>query len=150
MPDSQFRIGVIGCGARGSGMLRHAAEDSHVKVTALYDPNRSTSLEAQRDHAPEAKVVDSVEQVVSRDDVDLVIVGSPDHAHREPAVAAFKHGKHVFCEKPLATTIEDCQAIWGAAQESGRQLIVGFVLRYAPFYQMIKQRLDQGDLGPIM
>ena len=150
MADSPFRVAAIGCGARGRSLLRHAAGAADVEIAALYDPNPQAALQAQREHAPDAAIVDGIEQVVSRDDVDLVIVGSPDHAHREPAVAAFEHGKHVFCEKPLATTAEDCRAIWSAAQAAERELIVGFVLRYAPFYRGIKERLDHGDLGPIM
>lgn len=149
MGDTPFRVGAIGCGARGRSLLRRAVAAGGVEVTALYDPDRPAALQAQREYAPAAAVVDGIDQVVSRGDVDLVIVASPDHAHRRPAVAAFEHGKHVFCEKPLATTAGDCRAIWDAAQASGRELIVGFVLRYAPFYRGIKERIDRGDLGPI-
>ena len=100
--------------------------------------------------APEAQVAADYREVVRREDVDLVLVCSPDHAHRAPAVAAFEHGKHVFCEKPMATTVADCQAIWEAARAAERHLIVGFVLRYAPFYREMKRRLERGDLGRLV
>ena len=150
MGSKCLRLGIIGCGERSRSLLRHSIGLDGVQITALYDPDPEAVLRIQREYASDAAVVDGMERVVCRDDVDLVIVGSPDNAHREPCVAAFEHGKHVFCEKPLATTVEDCRAIWNASRAANRELIVGFVLRYAPFYTAIKQRIDQGDIGSII
>ena len=149
MADSPFRVGAIGCGARGRSLLRHAARADDVEITALYDPSPQAALQAQREHAPDAAVVDGIDQVVSRDDVDLVIVGSPDHAHREPAVAAFEHGKHVFCEKPLATSPEAAQRMVDAAARHGVLLMEAMVFRYHPQTLRLRRLLDAGAIGDL-
>ena len=146
----ELRVGAVGCGARGRHVMARLQALGRTRITALYDPGPGTAERVRAELAAEAEVVAGYREVVERDDVDLVLVCSPDHAHREPAVAAFEHGKHVFCEKPMATTVADCQAIWDAARAADRHLFVGFVLRYAPFYLGIKARIDGGDLGRVV
>lgn len=83
-------------------------------------------------------------------DFSWVLIGSKNYLHKVHCVTAFEQGKHVFCEKPLATTLEDCVAIREAWQASGRLFSTGFVLRHASFYQKIKEILDSGKLGRIV
>ena len=146
----KLRVGAVGCGARGRHILQRMHATGRVRVTALYDPAAGAAGRVREELGADAALVGGYREVVERDDVDLVVVASPDHAHTEPAVAAFEHGKHVFCEKPMATTVADCQAIWDAARAADRHLFVGFVLRYAPFYLGIKERIDRGDLGQVV
>lgn len=147
---NELRVGAVGCGSRGRRIMERLQAIGRVRITALYDPADGAADRVRAQLAPEAQVTAGYQEVVQREDVDLVLVCSPDHAHRAPAVAAFEHGKHVFCEKPMATTLSECQAIWDAARAADRHLFVGFVLRYAPFYRGIKQRLDRGDLGRVV
>ena len=147
---TELRVGAVGCGARGRRVLERLSSLGRTRITALYDPLAAATAQVRAELAPQAHIAGSYQEVVRRDDVDLVLVCSPDHAHREPAVAAFEHGKHVFCEKPMATTAADCQAIWDAARAAQRHLIVGFVLRHAPFYRQIKRRIDSGALGRLV
>ena len=66
-------------------------------------------------------------------------------------VAAIEAGKHVVCEKPLATTLDDCEAIRAAARRSpGGIFFFGLVLRYSPFYRRVKQLLEDGEIGRIV
>ena len=143
-------VGVVGCGARGRRLLEQLQALGRTRITALYDPAPGSAERVRAELAPRARVAADYHEVVRRDDVELVLVCSPDHLHRAPAVAAFEHGKHVFCEKPMATTVADCQAIWEAARAAERHLLIGFVLRYAPFYREMKRRLDRGDLGRLV
>lgn len=143
-------IGLVGCGARGRRLAERLQALGRTRIAALYDPAPGSAERARAELAPRAAVAAGYREVVRRDDVDLVLVCSPNHVHRQPAVAAFEHGKHVFCEKPMATTVADCQAIWDAARAAGRHLIIGFVLRHAPFYREIKRRIDRGDLGRVV
>ena len=146
----ELRVGAVGCGARGRHILQRLQDTGRTRITALYDPAAGAAGRVREELGADAALVGGYREVVERDDVDLVVVASPDHAHTEPAVAAFEHGKHVFCEKPMATTVADCQAIWDAARAADRHLFVGFVLRYAPFYLGIKERIDRGDLGQVV
>ena len=143
-------VGLIGCGARGRRLLERLQDLGRTRTAALYDPDPGSAERARAELAPGAAVAAGYRELVRREDVDLVLVCSPNHAHRAPAVAAFEHGKHVFCEKPMATTVADCEAIRDAARAAGRHLIIGFVLRHAPFYREIKRRIDRGDLGRVV
>ena len=78
------------------------------------------------------------------------MVFSPNAFHKEHIIAAFEAGKHVFAEKPLATKIEDCQAIYDAHRKSGLTFATGFVLRYAPIYRKVKELIDAGAIGRIL
>jgi predicted dehydrogenase len=87
------------------------------------------------------------EDILKDDDVDVVLIASRHREHAAQATAALRAGKHVFLEKPMAITIDECQAIARAVKESGKQLAVGFNRRYAPFYVEMKQHL-KGRTGP--
>ena len=79
--------------------------------------------------------------------VDAVAVATPDHLHREPVLAALDACKHVFMEKPLATTADDARAIASAAAASGRTVMVNFSQRYVSDHKWIKQVIDDGAIG---
>lgn len=153
-------IGLIGCGSR----LNHVAgktcqQDPRLKITGLHDVHPQ-SIETAKSffsnlkdyaHAAETpRVFDSPEALASDPDVDWVMVGSWNSAHRQHVEAAFNAGKHVFCEKPLATSIEDCIAMRDAWRKSGRQFAIGFTLRYSPHYRKIKELLADGVVGDII
>lgn len=88
---------------------------------------------------------------MSREDIDWVFVGSFNASHRAHAVAALDAGKHVFCEKPLASTAEDCVEILRACTRNpGRHFAIGFNLRFSPFYQKMRRMLEDGCIGEII
>ena len=88
-----------------------------------------------------------LEEILKDDAVNVVMIASRHNEHASQAVAALRAGKHVFLEKPMAITVEECQAIARAVKESGKQLTVGFNRRYAPFYVDMKRHL-KGRTGP--
>ena len=81
------------------------------------------------------------EEILNDKDVDAIIISSRHKEHAAQAIAALNAGKHVFIEKPMAITIKECQAIYRAVQTSGKQLMVGFNRRFAPYYVEIKKHL---------
>ena len=80
---------------------------------------------------------------------DCVVLVTPDYVHREHAVAACEAGYHVLCEKPLAQTIEDCQAMVAAAKKSGVKFMTGQVCRKAPGFMKAKELVDAGEIGEL-
>lgn len=80
-------------------------------------------------------------EILNDADVDAIIIASRHKEHAAQAVAALDAGKHVFIEKPMAVTIEECQQIYQAVERSGKQLMVGFNRRFAPYYVEIKNQL---------
>jgi len=151
-----INLAVIGTGARATAYIQPATLKMRpdVRIIALCDTNKSR-LEAFRDkwfqdENPPCLYTDYMD--VLRDSaVDGVIITTPDTTHRELAVAAFNHGKHVMLEKPIATTVEDAVAIY-RAREAHPELAfrVGFTLRHAPFYAQIKKLLEDKAIGDIV
>ncbi|MFW6154958.1 MAG: Gfo/Idh/MocA family protein [Planctomycetota bacterium] len=148
---STVGVGIIGCGGRVRGLARLLIQrDPNVTVTALCD-TRPASIEASKASLnPEATVYEDYHDLVAAPDVDWVMVGSFNCFHREHAVAAMEAGKDVFCEKPLATTLDDCLAMRDARDRTGRTFYMGFTLRHAPHYRTIRRLLDEGTIGRIL
>jgi len=141
---SVLRAGVIGARmgeAHVAAYVQHAATE--VAVVCDTDLERAQQVAAKH-NVPKA-VADYRELLA--EDVDIVSVASPDMAHREQCVAALEAGAHVLCEKPLALTIEDCEAIVAAADAAATLFMVGQVCRFAPGFALTKTLIDDGLIG---
>ena len=147
---STVNVGVIGCG-RTAGLARYLSEYNGVAIKGAYDPNtKAVEKMFKNIGLSDGTIYNSYEQLVEDPELQWVMVGSPNKFHREQIVAAFENGKHVFAEKPLATTIEDCVAIKQAHQKSGKLFATGFCMRYIQMYREAKELFDSGILGTIV
>ncbi|GGG04762.1 Gfo/Idh/MocA family protein [Paenibacillus aceti] len=145
----QVRLGIIG--ARGRGTIArywHNPEGRSVVVGAA-DVNPDFLEEFKADINPDAFVTTDYRELIARDDIDAIAVMSPDYCHEEQAIAALKAGKHVFCEKPLAITVDGCDNILRTWKESGKHLMVGFNMRYMNMFRTMKEIVDSGVIGEI-
>jgi predicted dehydrogenase len=88
-------------------------------------------------------------EVVSDPNVDAIFVCTPDYLHAEHAVAALEAGKHVFLEKPMAITIEECDRILSAASKSAGKLYVGHNMRFFPVMQKMRELIQAGRIGEV-
>ncbi len=146
------RIGVIGYGRRIEHVLKNVLEEAggEVRVEAFHDTSEA-ARERVTAHQPGIRVCRSVEELVGLDGLDWIFIGSFNAAHREHAVAALEAGRNVFCEKPLATTLQQCQDIAAVRRRHpAQEFVVGFVLRYSAFYRTMKQWIDEGRLGRLL
>lgn len=152
MPAMRKGIGVIGVGARMRAVLSIIRRlEPGIEVVAVCDPDAEALACAREQLAPGAAVCGSEAELCSREDVDWVFVGSPNAFHVAQSRAALKAGKHVFCEKPLATTAEDCLIMAkGVAEHPDLVFFFGLVLRYSPFYRRVKEILESGEIGEII
>jgi len=147
----EIGIGVIGCGGMGRNIVnRVLALSPRVKVRAICDPDARSIAKALEKWAPAPRVYEDHRELSAASDVDWVMIASWNCFHREQTIAALEAGKHVFCQKPLATTLDDCAAMLAAWRQSGRMFNIGFTLRYSPHYRRIKQLLDEGAVGQIV
>lgn len=148
--DRPIRCAVLGLGNRGRALARIIAGLAGVEVAWLIDtaPARVEQVQAEI-NLPEARTGPDFAAALSDPTVDAVFITLPDHLHRLAAEQAFRAGKHVFLEKPIATTPADGKAILAAWKDSGRVLQIGHVLRGTPFYQTIRNVIRQDRLGPI-
>ncbi len=144
-------IGLVGCGSRLRDVVRHVfAATDRVDVRALCDPNPDSVRAAREEFNPDAAVHETCRGLCDRPDIEWVFIGSWNRLHREHAEAAFEAGKHVFLEKPLATTVEDCLAVREAWRASGKRFGIGFTLRYSPHYRRIREIVEAGEIGRVL
>jgi len=152
-PSKPVRLGLIGTGGRLRGVVRrllNAAPAGALKVSAAYDPDPGAIQSLRNDFAPDFITAASEEELTDHPEVDWVFIGSLNSCHARQAIASLSAGKNVFCEKPLATTLEDCVAIRDAVRKSGRTFSFGLVLRYSPHYQKLRELVASGTVGQII
>jgi len=147
--SDQIRIGVIGIQGRGLLAVNWHQPAGQSVVVAGVDVNESAHAEFKKRFGDSAFVSTDYRRMVERSDIDAVAVTSPDYCHEEHAVAALEAGKHVFCEKPMAITVEGCDRMLDAARRSGKRLMVGFNMRYMNIFRVMKDAVDSGRIGEI-
>jgi UDP-N-acetylglucosamine 3-dehydrogenase len=138
-------VGLIGCGNMGMSLARALNATGIARIAATADVDAARARAAAEELG--ARAFEDHQALLAAPEVAAVIVASPPFLHRPLAVDALAAGRHVFVEKPLAVTLEDCDALIGAAQTAGRTLMVGHVLRYYPTWRHIRERVAAGAIG---
>jgi predicted dehydrogenase len=151
IPDCHVKIGLIGAGARLRHVVKLLCEMApDVRVVGIFDPDEAAIRACLEEVSQAADVCGSVEELVSRADVDWVFIGSWNCLHVEHAIAALEAGKHVFCEKPLALNLAEATRLHQVWKASGCTFALGLVLRYSPLYREAQRMLKQGRIGQLM
>ena len=145
-------IGVIGCGLRARALVGQMLERSkHIRVTAVCDVSPQAAASARdafgAHTTAHATVHADSHALVADPAVQWVLVGSWNCYHAGQVIAAFQAGKNVFCEKPLAITVDDCLAMRDAWRASGKACFVGYTLRYSPMYRKVQELVSAGAIG---
>lgn len=137
---SKIKIGIIGAGYIGGVHAGVLARDVRVMLTAIYDIilERAEGLAGSTG----ARVAASAEEVI--ESVDAVYITTPNTRHTGLALAATDAGKHVFCEKPMATNLEEARQVFEAAAKNAKVFQVGHNRRFAPVYVALKEQLAEG------
>ena len=145
-------VSIVGASYRSTMMYKFLERyPEQGKVVGIYDkiPARSRYL-IDEFCLTDAIVCESLEQAVSSPDTQAVLVSTADSEHVGPVVAALKAGKHVFCEKPMAITLEDCDTIIEAAKCSKAVFYLGMNLRHNPVHAKLHEISSTGQLGQIL
>jgi len=145
---STLKVGVIGCGSIAK--YRHLPEyhaNKEVEIVAVCDivTERAENMAAQYG----AKAFTDYKEVLELDDIDAISVCLPNYLHAPVSIAALNAGKHVLCEKPMATSKEEAEAMIEAAKVSGKKLMIAHNQRFVSSHAAAKEILDSGKLGKI-
>jgi predicted dehydrogenase len=140
-----MEVGLIGCGGMGMSLARALNATGMARIAAVVDVDAGRARAAAQELG--AQACDEQASLLKEAAVEAVIVASPPYLHRPLAEAALYAGRHVFVEKPLAVTLEDCDTILRAAEAADRVLMVGQVLRYYPTWRYILERVAAGAIG---
>lgn len=147
--NDRIGLGVIGTGARGSYVMTHFQKNPDVEVRALCDVY-GLRLNQARKEAPNARTFTDHHQLLELKDLDAVLIGSPDHWHKDHATDAMNAGKDVYLEKPMCRTRSEAPQIVKAARITGRVCQVGLQQRSGQIYLEARERfIRSGALGKI-
>jgi predicted dehydrogenase len=146
---SQVRIGVIGTGARSRLALRATGEAGGVIVAAA-DTDPAGRTRAHSRFGADVAVYDSHQELIAARVVDAAFVTTPDWTHAGIATDLLEAGIAVYLEKPLATTIEDCDALLAVAAKTGVPLYVGHNMRHSGMATTMQRIIQQGEIGDVL
>lgn len=140
-------VAVVGTGRAGMVHARNFAFGvGGGRLVALADPDAQALAVAAAETGCERASADPRDVIVA-DDVDAVVIASPTFTHAELAVAALAAGKHVLCEKPLASTLDEAATIARAAEESDAVFLMAFMRRFDSMWRSVADRVAAGEIG---
>jgi len=147
-----LRVGIIGPGGQGRVLMENCNPNfvKLVAVSDIYPPNLNKGLEiARRLHDPAAQGYSDHRKMLERKDLEAVLVAVPLWMHAPITIDALQAGKHVFVEKTMAYTIEECRRMIEVARTARRQLQVGHQRAYNPLYHEARQLIQNGTIGEV-
>ncbi len=145
---SKARIGIIGPGSRGQFLMSFLVQNPKVEIVAvcdLYQPAIVAALKI----APKAKVYTDYQKLLDDKNVDAVLIATPLHLHYEMVMDAFDAGKHVFCEKSIAYSMDETHKIYKKYKSSEKVFFVGQQRLFDPRYIHAMEMVHSGDFGEI-
>lgn len=143
----KLKAGIIGTGM-GRLHMENYSKDPRVQIFAICDINRSEAEEFAKKY--KAKYIfTEYEKMLDVEEIDLVSIATPNYLHMPMSIAALERGKHVLCEKPMATNFKDAQAMVKVAEEAKKRLMIHMVMRFYPTSYTMRKFIDAGLLGKI-
>jgi predicted dehydrogenase len=143
------KIGIIGCG--GIARRRHIPEfaaNPEVKIIGYYNPTKTRAVEVMEQYG--GQVYDTYEELLADKEIDAVAICTANSTHAPITIAALQAGKHVLCEKPMATSVADGEKMIAAARQAGKYLMIAHNQRLYSAHAKAKEILLGGELGRIL
>lgn len=147
MEQKNLNVGVIGLGM-GMSHAQGVKETEGACLYGLCDINEKR-LKSCAKELDVKNIYTDYREMIADPLLDAVIIASPDQLHREMIVKTLEAGKHILCEKPLALTAQDCEAIVEAARKSSCKFMVGQICRYTPGFMQAKELIASGAIGDL-
>ena len=144
-----IKIGILGCGK--IAQVRHIPEyaaNPDCQLVGFYNPTKSRAEDMAAKYGGLA--YDTAEELLANPEIDAVSICAANYAHAELSIQALNAGKHVLCEKPMATTLADCEAMVECAKKNGKFLMIGHNQRLAKAHMEAKRLIDEGLIGDII
>jgi predicted dehydrogenase len=149
--EKKISIGVIGCGIRIHSLLsRLLPLNSRLTLEAVHDPLPERMTLFQKDFNTNLISYSNEQDLYKHKNLDWLIVGSWNCYHRRQVEAGLNTNLNIFCEKPLATTIDDILDLVKLSKSSSKKIMIGFTLRYSRHYHKIKELVDSGAIGQLV
>jgi len=144
-PNEKLNIGIIGVANQGLYNLSNVSSENIVALCDVDDDH----LSAVAQRFPDARKYNDFRRLLEQNDIDAVVVATPDHTHAVAAVAALRSGRHVYCEKPLARTISEVRAVTNAARDQKRVTQIGTQIHAGSNYRRVVELVQSGAIGSV-
>lgn len=142
-----FKIGIIGAGSIGEEHKMAIEKHPECELTAICDINTDNANKLAE--GLNAKVYTDYKEMVLKEDFDIAIINLPHFLHKESTVFCLENGKHVLVEKPMACSVEECDAMIEASIKSGKKLAVGHMQKYSTAHMLSKKFYDESTYGKL-
>ena len=148
--NKKLRVGLIGAGTIANSAHLPAIAELHneLELVAVADVRADAAEQAAKQYGAEHWYAD-YRELLARSDIDMVDICTPEFLHGEQVVAAADAGKHILCEKPMADSLEDADAMIAAAKRNNVKLMIGHSRRFTARYRAIRAALDRGEIGDV-
>jgi len=148
--EMEYKWGIIGAGRFADNVFAPAIKKSpNSRLFAVMARDKSKAEEFAKKHNAE-KFYDDAEQLCKDENVDLVYVSTPTYLHCQDTIIAAENGNHVFCEKPMAMNLEECDRMIEACQNNKVTLMIGHNMRFHLIHQKVKEMVKQGKVGKVV
>jgi len=152
-PGKKLGYAIVGLGNLAIWQILPAiAKCEKSKVVALVSGHPDKANKIALRYGVDPKNIynyENYDTIKDNPEVDVIYVVLPNSMHAEYTIRGFKAGKHVFCEKPMATSVADCQAMIDAGNKAGKKLMIGYRCRYEPYNQAMIEMARSQKLGPV-
>ncbi len=142
-----MRFALVGFGAIGQFRVKALQQTPGAELALVVDCDASRLAQAKA--LAGVDLAESIDAIVSRNDIDVAIVSTPPHVHRDATVALLKAGKHVLVEKPLASDLDDCRSMVEAAKAADRVLGTGYNYRFYEAIAKARELIQSGAIGQL-
>ena len=151
-PGTPYKLGILGCGNRSKAHITALNAIPEIEVAALCDivPHKMDQRAKLIRQGPEPRKYVDMEEMARQEDLDAIAVLLPNQLHKLGAITAMQAGKHVFCEKPLALTVADCNAMIAVSERTRRAIQVGTQRRHSPGQKAAVERIRKASVGNIL
>jgi glucose-fructose oxidoreductase len=153
-PARRLGVALVGLGGYSSGQLGPALRvTEYCRLAGVVTGDPAKGARWARDYGfPEKNVwsYDTMHRLAGHPDIDILYIVTPPGLHAEHAIAAAKAGKHVICEKPMANTVAECDAIIAACTAARVRLSIGYRLHFDPYHEVLRELVRTREFGPFM
>jgi glucose-fructose oxidoreductase len=151
-PEKKLGVVLVGLGGYSTGELAPALQQTkHCKLVGVVTGDHAKGLHWARKYGfPETSVYDyaTMHRMADNPEIDIVYVVTPNALHAEHTVAAANAGKHVICEKPMAVSVAECDAMIAACRKAGKKLSIGYRLHFDPYHVELMRLAKDPSFGP--
>ncbi len=151
-----IKLGLVGTGPRGRvyvnaiKAINEGRDEPRAEYLAICDIDAEKRGRFCETHELVGSQIDDLEDLVSIDKVDAIVLCTPDHTHRDLALTCYEHGKHVLVEKPIAIDADGARDVCRAALDAQKVLVSGFVLRFDPMAVKLREMIRGGAIGKLL